>query len=111
MILREGKDQSLGVSAMKIYLFSAETGIYQGEDFADVAMIKGRIELPPCATTIAPPAMGRAEMAVFLAAEERWELRQLPLAGGVKNAALDGSVRIGCRASTAPHESFQEDRS
>jgi hypothetical protein len=62
---------------MKIYLFSPETGVYQGEDYSDPApMIRERPGLPPGATTIAPPPFERGMVPVFIAAEKRWELRK-----------------------------------
>jgi len=65
-----------GGIGMKIYLFSTETGIYQGEDFADTPpMVAGRGTLPTGATTIAPPPFENGSVPVFLAAENRWELR------------------------------------
>ena len=68
---------------MKIYLFCQESGIYQGEDFADEPSMKHlRAALPPGATTIAPPPYGPAQTPIFLAAENRWEVRSLPLKPG-----------------------------
>ena len=62
---------------MKIYLYSKETGIYQGEDFADAKpMEPGCYAVPPDATTIAPPTCGHGEAPVFDAALERWEVRR-----------------------------------
>ena len=66
---------------MKIYLFSSETGIYQGEDFADAMPMKpGCYLVPPDATVIAPPSCGHGETPVFDAALERWEIRRFPAA-------------------------------
>jgi len=63
---------------MKIYLFNTETGVYQGEDFADAMPMKPGCHLvPPDATTIAPPSCGRGEAPVFDAASNRWEVRRL----------------------------------
>ena len=65
---------------MKIYLFSQETGIYQGEDFADlVSMKSGSYLVPPDATTIAPPPCARGEAPIFDAALNRWEVRRMQL--------------------------------
>jgi hypothetical protein len=64
--------------AMKIYFYCPETGVYQGEDFADATLVKrSPPEIPEGATTIAPPAYGKGEVPVFLAAEERWVLGHL----------------------------------
>ena len=61
---------------MKIYLFSPETGIYQGEDFADdPPLCPGRDALPHSATTIAPPTYQRGEVPVFSISENKWEIR------------------------------------
>ncbi len=61
---------------MKIYLFSPETGMYLGEDFADEApLARGEYALPPDATTIAPPPVQPSQVPVFNAHERRWEIR------------------------------------
>ena len=63
---------------MKIYLFSQETGIYQGEDFADsLPMKSGSYVVPPDATTIAPPPCAHGEAPIFNAALKRWEVRRI----------------------------------
>ena len=63
---------------MKIYLFCPETGIYQGEDFADdSSMKKERQGLPAGATTIAPPSYQQREVPVFVVAKDRWEIRAI----------------------------------
>ena len=70
---------------MKIYLFNPETGIYQGEDFADdLSMCEERKALPLDATTIAPPPYGRGEAPFFTVAENKWEIRPVSaaVAGG-----------------------------
>lgn len=59
---------------MKIYLFNPETGIYLGEDFVEDSTVFAA-ELPAGATKIAPPSFERREVPVFLAEEDRWELR------------------------------------
>lgn len=65
---------------MKIYLFDSQTGMYQGEDFADESPGKrGECVMPPDATTIAPPRVKRGEAPVFNVAEQRWEVQ--PIAG------------------------------
>jgi len=62
--------------AMKIYLFNPETGAYLGEDFADEALMKQRkYEIPPGATTIAPPEGGRGHILVFDVVAQCWEVR------------------------------------
>lgn len=58
---------------MKIYLFCPDTGLYQGEDFADDSSLrKERDGLPEAATSIAPPDCLRGQVPVFLTAENRW---------------------------------------
>lgn len=65
---------------MKIYLFCPETGLYQGEDFADDILINNEGQgVPHGATTIAPPAYRSGEVAVFRISEKRWEIRAVPL--------------------------------
>ena len=62
--------------AMKIYLFNPETGVYLGEDFADEAPMKrDGFVVPPGATTIAPPEVGRGHILVFHVAAQCWEVR------------------------------------
>jgi hypothetical protein len=61
---------------MKIYYFDPETGIYQGEDFADEAPLKrGVFVVPPNATTIAPPPYGKGQAPFFDVKGQRWEVR------------------------------------
>jgi|GEM_PF-1048189 len=70
---------------MKIYLFNPETGVYQGEDFADdLSMCQERGAVQPHATTIAPPPFRRGETPVFTVAENKWEIRPVSsvVAGG-----------------------------
>ena len=63
---------------MKIYLFNSETGVYQGEDFADpVPMKPGSHTVPSDATTIAPPPCAHGEAPIFNAALKRWEVRRI----------------------------------
>ncbi|GFO62318.1 hypothetical protein M1B72_22005 [Geomonas paludis] len=59
---------------MKIYLFNMENGIYLGEDFADEATFAEGL-LPLGATSMAPPPFQRREVPVFIAEENRWELK------------------------------------
>jgi hypothetical protein len=73
-------------STMKIYLFDPESGVYQGEDFADdLPMRPGRNMLPPYATTIAPPPYGRGEVPVFIYAEHQWKI--LPVSDAMVRGA------------------------
>jgi len=59
---------------MKIYLFNPETGVYLGEDFADVALMKKEgYVIPHGATTIAPPEGGRGHILVFDVVAQCWE--------------------------------------
>lgn len=63
---------------MKIYFYSPETGVYQGEDFVDATLVmRSPPQIPEGATTITPPDHGKGEVPVFLAAEERWVLTHL----------------------------------
>lgn len=62
---------------MKIYLFCPETGVYQGEDFADDPPVeKGDELLPLGATTVAPPAYGPGETPFFDATRQAWKLQR-----------------------------------
>lgn len=65
---------------MKIYYFDVETGIYQGEGFADEApLIRGVFRIPENSTTIAPPSYRAGSEAPFFDPDmEKWELRELP---------------------------------
>ena len=77
---------------MKVYLFDPETGMYQGEDFADEnPMQRGAFVIPPDATTIAPPAVGCGQVPVFSVAENRWEMRPVLAAEAV--SGCDQSVQ------------------
>jgi hypothetical protein len=57
---------------MKIYLFNPETGVYLGEDFADLSLMLGEYLLPADATTIAPPQVDLGQILIFNADEQRW---------------------------------------
>ena len=59
---------------MKAYQFNEETGLYEGEIFADsatLAYVSG-------VTTVAPPEYGCGQVPVFDCAAQQWEL--LPVA-------------------------------
>lgn len=76
MILGKVTTQNERSVTMKIYLFNPETGVYQGEDFADnLPICQGREAIPPHATTIAPPPFEHGEVPVFTVAGERWEIQ------------------------------------
>ncbi len=64
---------------MKIYYFDAETGVYQGEDFADEApMGRGVFKMPEHSTTIAPPPYKTGVEAPFFDPDvKKWEVRGL----------------------------------
>jgi hypothetical protein len=96
VILRSEMNQP-GVS-MKLYLFCPETGVYQGEDFADVSLT-GVHRLPPGATTIAPPAYRSGEVPVFLPAEERWIIHHL-----VRLQDWRGTVAIDAESNSVVEE-------
>jgi hypothetical protein len=60
---------------VKIYLYCPETGVYQGEDFADSgAMKKERQGGAAGFTTIAPPPFGSGEVPVFEVVQKRWKV-------------------------------------
>jgi hypothetical protein len=70
-----------GSIVVKIYLYCPETGIYQGEDFADnCSMKKARQGLAPGCTTIAPPPRGSGEVPLFEVVENRWKVIRVPSA-------------------------------
>jgi hypothetical protein len=61
---------------MKIYLFNLETGVYQGEDFADESpRARGEYTVPPGATTVAPPEGGKGHILIFDTVAQCWEVR------------------------------------
>jgi hypothetical protein len=63
---------------VKIYLFNPENGIYLGEDYADEEPMKhGKFQVPPDATTIAPPSVGHGEVPVLNFRDQRWEIRRI----------------------------------
>ena len=62
---------------MKIYLFDTETGIYQGEDFADEGERLGSCRLPEGATAIVPPETADGILR-FDPARHRWEVLPSP---------------------------------
>lgn len=60
---------------MKIYRFSLQTGVYQGEDFTD-DRLRGTSRMPADATEIAPPHVEQGEIPVFDVREQRWQVRK-----------------------------------
>ena len=63
---------------MRIYRFNPETGVYLGEDFADLLpKRRGEYVVPPDATTVPPPEVKRGEIPVFHPDTGIWELRKL----------------------------------
>ncbi|MBT0653530.1 hypothetical protein [Geomobilimonas luticola] len=57
---------------MRIYYYDTETGIYQGEDFADEGMWSGQYEISPGSTTIAPPSAVPGHCLCFDAVRQQW---------------------------------------
>ncbi len=64
---------------MKIYYFDAETGIYQGEGFADESPLRrGVFRMPDNATTIVPPTYEPGiEVPFFDHDLKEWVLRKV----------------------------------
>ncbi|MCM0082848.1 hypothetical protein L4X63_14735 [Geomonas sp. Red32] len=72
---------------MKIFLYSPDSGFYQGEDFADAgAVAGGPPALPEGATHIAPPAVGPDQVPVFSVTEQCWKV--LPHPARVRRSAI-----------------------
>ncbi len=64
---------------MRIYYYDPNTGIYQGEDFADERFRgRGVFIIPPYATSIAPPDCNPGQAPFYNAKIKKWELRALP---------------------------------
>ena len=55
---------------MKVYFYSLETGVYQGEDFLD----ERQLDFVEGVTRCAPPIYLRGEAPVFDAATECWKV-------------------------------------
>jgi hypothetical protein len=79
---------------MKVYYFDSETGIYQGEAFADEAPLeRGVYVVPPDATTIAPPPYGKGQTPFFDVKGQRWEIRHVSaLRCSLLNAKLNENI-------------------
>jgi hypothetical protein len=67
---------------MRVYLYDAESGLYEGEDFCDDRELNENDGI----TTLAPPTVMLGHVAVFDAELRRW--KQVPIAesGGANNA-------------------------
>ena len=64
---------------MRIYFYDPNTGIYQGEDFADERFRgRGVFIIPPYATSIAPPGFNPGQAPFYNVKTKKWELRDLP---------------------------------
>lgn len=61
---------------MKAYQFNEETGLYEGEIFADSATLAYVAGV----TTVAPPEYGTGKVPVFDCAAQQWELLPVPVA-------------------------------
>ena len=58
---------------MKIYYFDRDSGLYQGEEFENDALIPDIDE----ATTVAPPSWQKGEIPVFDPAAREWVIRSV----------------------------------
>ncbi len=78
---------------MKIYYYDADTGIYQGEDFADERMFlaRGVFMIPPHATTIEPPGYKRGQAPYYDVKSNRWEVRELPCRENAEQPIFDAN--------------------
>ena len=61
---------------MKAYQFNEDTGLYEGEIFADSATLAYMAGV----TTVAPPTYGAGQVPVFDCAAQQWELLPVPIA-------------------------------
>jgi len=61
---------------MKAYQFNEDTGLYEGEIFADSATLPytGGV------TTVAPPEYGTGQVPIFNITTQQWELRPVAIA-------------------------------
>lgn len=59
---------------MKIYFFDRDSGIYQGEEFEDDALVS---EMDNATTVVPPPSCTKGEIAVFDPVAQRWDIRDL----------------------------------
>ena len=59
--------------AVRVYCYSPETGVYQGEDFLD----EGEFDTIEGVTPIVPPIYARGEVPVFDPSTQSWKLVKL----------------------------------
>lgn len=71
---------------MKIYYFDPDSGLYQGEEFEDDALIPDIDE----ATTVAPPSWQKGEIPVFDPAAREWGIRSVAEVSG-QTRSSDGN--------------------
>jgi hypothetical protein len=57
-----------GACTVKVYYFSPETGIFQGDDYLD----EHQLDVTEGVTRIAPPEYARGEVPIFEAVTQRW---------------------------------------
>jgi hypothetical protein len=90
---------------MKVYLFNAENGIYEGEDFTDDILVPGQDTIPDCATAVAPPPYRKGEVPVYLVAENAWHIRSVAAA-----TAVEAPVAVSAAADFSQHTHQVEGR-
>jgi hypothetical protein len=74
---------------LKAYQFNEDTGLYEGEIFADSATLAYLAGV----TTVAPPEYGAGQVPVFDCAAQHWELLPVEVVrvkAHTVNLALDG---------------------
>ena len=79
--------QGLGTAVVRVYYFSPETGLYQGEAFLDQRDL-GHLE---GVTSIAPPSYGCGEVPLFDPRTQSWRVRQMrqtPVTSGELKRAM-----------------------
>ncbi|MBT0665939.1 hypothetical protein KI809_16635 [Geobacter pelophilus] len=66
---------------MKAYLFDTETGLFEGESFADVAMLNNEDGI----TTVAPPEYEHGQVPIFDRRKNEWTVIPINIAKQLLN--------------------------
>ena len=78
-----------GNTAMKAYMYNAETGLYEGETFEESAMLVYEDGI----TTVPPPDYGNGQVPVFDQGRQAWELLPITIVRQLLSKSLSSRAK------------------